>query len=162
MKSGSDTAVARTATAPEYLAFRLGNEEYGVNILTVQEIRGYEAATAIANAPDYLKGVVNLRGIIVPILDLRIRFGLEAPSYDALTVVIVLNVGGRVIGVVVDSVSDVTTVPEEHTKPAPSMGAAVNTEYLIGIGALESRMLILLDIERLLAAEFGSAQLLAA
>ena len=137
----------------EFLAFTLGKEEYGIDILKVQEIRGYENVTRIANAPEFIKGVVNLRGIIVPIVDMRIRFKLAAPTYDQFTVVIILNIGGRVVGMVVDSVSDVTQLAPEQIKPAPEMGTLMNTDYLIGLGTLDERMLILLDIDRLMSNE---------
>ena len=137
----------------EFLAFRLGKEEYGIDILKVQEIRGYENVTRIANAPEFIKGVVNLRGIIVPIVDMRIRFNLGTPTYDQFTVVIILNLGGRVVGMVVDSVSDVTQLSKEQIKPAPEMGTALNTDYLLGLGTIDDRMLILLDIGRLMANE---------
>ncbi|SNS86577.1 purine-binding chemotaxis protein CheW [Noviherbaspirillum humi] len=147
----------------EFLAFTLGAEEYGIAILKVQEIRGYESVTRIANAPDYIKGVINLRGLIVPILDMRIRFGIGTPSYDQFTVVIILNIGQRVVGMVVDSVSDVITLSPEHIKPAPEMGGALNTDYLIGLGTLDERMLILVDIDRLISeSELGQPQQLAA
>ena len=140
----------------EFLAFKLGSEEYGIDILKVQEIRGYEAVTRIANSPDFLKGVVNLRGIIVPIVDMRIKFRLGEPSYDQFTVVIILNIGGRVVGMVVDSVSDVTTLSPAQIRPAPEMGAGVDTAYLIGLGTLDERMLILVDIDKLMSsAEMG-------
>ena len=140
----------------EFLAFTLGNEEYGVDILKVQEIRGYEKTTQIANAPDYVKGLVNLRGTIVPIIDMRIKFRLGIPTYDEFTVVIILNIGTRVVGMVVDSVSDVTTLTAEQIKPAPSMGTSLDTNYLIGLGTIDERMLILLDIDKLMSSgEFG-------
>lgn len=148
--------------ALEVLAFKLGSEEYGITILKVQEIRGYESVTCIANAPEYIKGVINLRGIIVPILDMRIRFNLGAPTYDEFTVVIILNIGSRTVGMVVDSVSDVITLTPDEIKPAPEMGTALNTDYLIGLGTLGERMLILLDIDRLLSEEIGLVQKLAA
>jgi len=137
----------------EFLSFTLGDEEYGIDIQKVQELRGYDAVTRIANAPEFIKGVVNLRGIIVPIIDMRIRFGIGTPSYDQFTVVIVLNIGGRVVGMVVDSVSDVITLSAEQIKPAPEMGSALDTDYLIGLGTLEERMLILVDIDRLMSSE---------
>ncbi len=137
-------------TRLEFLAFTLGTEEYGVDIQKVQELRGYDAVTRIANAPDFIKGVINLRGAIVPIIDMRIRFGLGAPTYDAFTVVIILNIGNRVMGMVVDSVSDVVTLSREQIKPAPEMGSALNTDYLTGLGTLGDRMLILVDIDRLM------------
>ncbi|GGX01046.1 chemotaxis protein CheW [Undibacterium macrobrachii] len=138
-------------TTHEFLAFTLGNEEYGIDILKVQEIRGYEAVTRIANAPDFLKGVINLRGIIVPIVDMRIKFNLGEPTYDQLTVVIILNIGVRVVGMVVDSVSDVMTLLPEQVRPAPEMNTTFNSDFLIGLGTLDERMLILVDIEKLMS-----------
>lgn len=149
--------------AMEALAFKLGGEEYGIDILRVQEIRGYDAVTAIANAPDFIKGVINLRGAIVPIIDMRIKFNLGTPVYDQFTVVIILNIGGSVIGMVVDSVSDVITLAPGQIKPPPQMGSALNTDYLIGLGTIDERMLILVDIDRLMSgAEMGLAGKLAA
>jgi len=135
----------------EVLSFRLGQEEYGISILTVQEIRGYEAVTRIANAPDFLKGVINLRGQIVPIVDMRIRFALGQAQYDSFTVVIILNIGHHVIGMVVDSVSDVVTLTADQVRPAPSIGGGIDADHLLGLGTVGERMLILLDIERLMA-----------
>jgi purine-binding chemotaxis protein CheW len=147
----------------EFLAFTLGKEEYGVDIQKVQELRGYEAPTRIANAPDFIKGVVNLRGIIVPIVDMRIKFNLGTPTYDQFTVVIILNVAGRTIGMVVDSVSDVIRLTPEQVKPAPEMGAALDIDYMIGLGALEQRMVILVDIDKLMSsADMGLIDSLAA
>ena len=144
-------AGASAARAPEYLAFTLGQEEYGIDIQKVQELRGYDAVTRIANAPAHIKGVVNLRGIIVPIIDMRIKFNLGTPTYDQFTVVIILNLANRIMGMVVDSVSDVITLKPEQIKPAPEMGAVLDTEYLIGLGTLEQRMLILVDIDKLMS-----------
>ena len=154
-KVGMPGAAVRQAPS-EFLAFKLGAEEYGIDIQKVQELRGYDAVTRIANAPEHIKGVVNLRGIIVPIIDMRIKFDLGEPTYDQFTVVIVLNVAGRIVGMVVDSVSDVITLVSEQIKPAPEMGSALDTDYLIGLGTLDERMLILVDIEQLMAsAEMG-------
>ncbi|WP_322404270.1 chemotaxis protein CheW [Massilia luteola] len=160
MQDTSQHASSRPAQQPcEFLAFRLGNEEYGISILKVQEIRGYEAVTAIANAPVFIKGVVNLRGIIVPIVDMRVKFDLGTPVYDQFTVVIILNIGTRIVGIVVDSVSDVITLNAEQIRPAPEMGAAVDADYLIGLGTLDQRMLILMDIDKLMSsAEIGLIQ----
>jgi purine-binding chemotaxis protein CheW len=142
--------------ATEVLSFRLGAEEYALNILKVQEIRGYDAVTRIASAPDYMKGVMNLRGIIVPIVDMRIKFNVGNPTYDAFTVVIVLNINGHTIGVVVDSVSDVVTLTPDQVKAAPDLGTSVAADYLMGLGTVGERMLILLDIDKLLSSEdFG-------
>jgi purine-binding chemotaxis protein CheW len=147
----------------EFLAFTLGQEEYGIDILRVQEIRGYEPVTRIANSPDFIKGVVNLRGIIVPIVDMRIKFKLGTPTYDQFTVVIILNIAGRVMGMVVDSVSDVTTLSPEQVKPAPEMGTAFDSDFLIGLGTLNERMLILVDIDKLMSsAEMGLIEKMAA
>jgi purine-binding chemotaxis protein CheW len=117
----------------------------------VQEIRGYDAITSIANAPDYFKGVVNLRGIIVPIVDMRIKFKLGAPTYDEFTVVIILNILGRVVGMVVDSVADVISLRADQIKPAPDLGAALDTDYLTGLGTIDERMLILVNIDKLMS-----------
>lgn len=135
----------------EFLAFTLGSEEYGIDILKVQEIRGYEAVTRIANAPEFIKGVINLRGIIIPVIDMRIKFNLGTPVYDQFTVVIILNISQRVMGMVVDSVSDVTTLTQDQVKPAPEMGSAFNSDYLIGLGTVDERMLILVDIDKLMS-----------
>jgi purine-binding chemotaxis protein CheW len=151
--AASTTVVSATGTTEvmEFLAFRLGEEEYGIKILKVQEIRGYDAVTRIANVPDFIKGVVNLRGAIVPIVDMRIKFNLGAPTYDQFTVVIILTIGTRVVGMVVDSVSDVITLGADQIKPAPEMGTALTTDYLTGLGTVDERMLILIDIDRLMS-----------
>ncbi|PTQ76715.1 CheW protein [Nitrosomonas oligotropha] len=137
--------------ANEFLTFRLGGEEYGIEILKVQEIRGYDAITQIANAPDFIKGVVNLRGIIVPIVDMRIKFRLGSATYDQFTVVIILNVAGRVMGIVVDGVSDVISLGAEQMKPTPGLGSVIDTEYIMGLGTIEEHMLILIDIEKMMS-----------
>ena len=135
----------------EFLAFKLGAEEYGIDILRVQEIRSYEEPTRIANAPPFIKGVVNLRGVIVPIVDMRLKFNLEQVSYDSFTVVIVLNIGNRVMGMVVDAVSDVITLTPEQLRPVPEFNSAIAGDHLLAIGAVQDRMLILVDIEKLMA-----------
>ena len=143
-------------SAHEFLAFTLGKEEYGIDILKVQEIRGYEQPTRIANAPAFMKGVVNLRGVIVPIIDMRIKFNLAQVNYDTFTVVIVLNIGKQVVGMVVDGVSDVITLTPEQLRPVPEFSSAIGSDHLLAIGSLENRMLILLDIEKLMtSAEMG-------
>ena len=143
-----------TVQLRELLTFRLGAEEYGMDILRVQEIRGYENPTRIANAPGFIKGVLNLRGVIVPIVDLRMKFGLTDVGYNAATVTIVLNITGRTVGAVVDSVSDVIELTHDQVKPAPEFNAVVDAGYVVGIGAIregeQDRMLILVDIERLM------------
>ena len=143
---------AAAATHGEYLTFRLGGEEYGIDILRVQEIRSYEQPTRIANSPAFLKGVVNLRGVIVPIIDLRLKLGCDKAEHDSFTVVIVLNVRGRVVGAVVDSVSDVLELPVEAIRPAPPMASnGADSACLTGIGSVGERMLILMDIEALMS-----------
>jgi purine-binding chemotaxis protein CheW len=142
---------APTAEGGEFLTFRLGGEEYGIDILRVQEIRSYEQPTRIANAPHFIKGVVNLRGVIVPIIDLRLKLGCDTADYNDFTVVIVLNVKGRVVGAVVDSVSDVLELTREHIKPAPELNSSIDGNYITGIGSVADRMLILMDIEGLMS-----------
>jgi purine-binding chemotaxis protein CheW len=149
--STTTSQAAKDGIGREFLAFTLGSEEYGIDILKVQEIRGYEAVTRIANAPEYIKGVINLRGIIIPVVDMRIKFNLGTPVYDQFTVVIILNIGGRIMGMVVDSVSDVTTLMPDQVKPAPEMGTAFNSDYMIGLGTIDERMLILVDIDKLMS-----------
>jgi purine-binding chemotaxis protein CheW len=153
------------ARAQEYLTFKLGAEEYGIDILKVQEIRGYDTVTRIANAPAFIKGVVNLRGVIVPIVDLRLKFNLGDARYDSFTVVIILNVANRVVGAVVDSVSDVLELAAEQIRPAPEFNSMLDASYITGIGSVKSggekvaedseertdRMLILVDIEKLMS-----------
>jgi purine-binding chemotaxis protein CheW len=149
----ASATAAATAAGPssEFLTFRLGAESYGIEILKVQEIRGYENPTAIANAPAFIKGVINLRGVIVPILDLRIKFQLSQAAYDEFTVVIILNVAGRVVGVVVDSVSDVLTLAADAIRPTPEFASATfDTKYITGLGTVDDCMLIMLDIEKLM------------
>jgi purine-binding chemotaxis protein CheW len=140
-----------TTVAGEFLTFRLGAEEYGIDILKVQEIRSYEQPTRIANVPDFIKGVVNLRGVIVPIVDLRLKLCCDTAEYNGFTVVVVLNVRGRIFGAVVDSVSDVLQLSKDAIKPAPPMNSTVDTKYITGIGSINDRMLILMDIENLMS-----------
>jgi purine-binding chemotaxis protein CheW len=173
--SHSPAAVKGAALTPaqggEFLTFRLGQEEYGIDILRVQEIRSYEQPTRIANAPAFIKGVVNLRGVIVPIIDLRVKLGCESVEYNTFTVVVVLNVHGRVVGAVVDSVSDVLELNKDEIKAAPAMSSSVDASFITGIGTIRSgeksndrngdksstadtsseRMLILMDIEALMS-----------
>jgi purine-binding chemotaxis protein CheW len=136
----------------EYLTFTLGKEEYALDILNVQEIRGYEEPTRIANAPAFIKGVVNLRGVIVPIVDMRIKFGIEDVQYTDTTVVIILNVGGRVVGMVVDSVSDVLELNGHQIRQAPQFSASVGAQYVLGLATIDDRMLIVTDIEKVMFA----------
>jgi purine-binding chemotaxis protein CheW len=154
------TATHEPQAGGEFLTFRLGNEEYGIDILRVQEIRSYEQPTRIANAPAFIKGVVNLRGVIVPIIDLRLKLGCGSADYNGFTVVIVLNVRGRVVGAVVDSVSDVLELSRAEIKPAPELSSNIDAHFITGIGAVKNgdaeRMLILTDIEALMSsAEMG-------
>jgi purine-binding chemotaxis protein CheW len=144
---------AAAAAAGEYLTYRVGTEDYGVDIQKVQEIRSYEQPTRIPGAPECVKGVVNLRGTIVPIVDMRIKFNLGAAEYNEFTVAIILNVADRVVGMVVDSVSDVVQLSGEQIRSAPDFSSTFDTKYIIGLGALEERMLILVDIEKLMSGQ---------
>jgi len=134
----------------EYLSFTLGDEQYGVDILNVQEIRGYDGVTRIPDAPECIKGVINLRGTIVPVMDLRLKLGLEHASYDAFTVMIVINYQQRVLALVVDSVSDVIALDPAHVRPPPELGSRVDARHISGIGTVDERMLIVLNIESLM------------
>jgi purine-binding chemotaxis protein CheW len=149
-RAGGDDSGGHKVTS-EYLTFRLGAEEYGIDILRVQEIRSYEEPTRIANSPNFIKGVVNLRGVIVPVVDLRIKLGCESVEYNGFTVVIVLNVKGRVVGAVVDSVSDVLELAKDQINQAPEMSTTVDTTFITGIASVGERMLILMDIESLMS-----------
>ncbi len=149
--SNNDT-MDHSPSAPvgEYLTFVLGTEEYGIEILKVQEIRGYDAVTKIANTPDFIKGVINLRGTIVPIVDLRVRFNLGKIEYNEFTVVIILNLNGRIVGIVVDGVSDVITLQASQVRAVPDLVSTIDTKYLVGLGTVDDRMLILVNIESLM------------
>lgn len=150
MENMDSTGVAASG---EYLTFTLGAEEYGMDILKVQEIRGYDAVTKIANSPPFIKGVINLRGVIVPIVDLRIKFRLGEPTYDQFTVVIILNIGKRVMGIVVDGVSDVIQLNSDNLRPAPEFGSILDTHYILGLGTVDERMIIIVDIEKLMSSQ---------
>jgi len=154
-QAGEQPQVAASHAAGEFLIFNLGAEEYGIEILHVQEIRSYDPPTSIANAPAFIKGVINLRGVITPILDLRIKFNLKSVKYDELTVVIVVNVGKRVVGVVVDSVSDVLALDSGQIRPVPELSAAADVGFITGIGSApgdgHERMLILVYIDNLIS-----------
>ena len=145
------TATAAREETREVLVFVLGKEEYGVDILKVQEIRGYDKVTPIPSAPEYLKGVVNLRGVIVPVIDMRVKFKLAEVRYDTFTVVVILRIAGRVIGLVVDGVSDVVRLTESEVKAAPQLGSVVDGSFIAGLATQGERMVLLLDIEKLLS-----------
>ena len=145
--------MAEGTAAREYLTFRLDQEEYGIDILKVQEIRGYEPPTRIANAPSFIKGVVNLRGTIVPIVDMRLKFNCSQAEYNSFTVVIILNMHQRVVGIVVDSVSDVMELAADAIRSAPDIDSAIDSGSITGLGSVGERMLILLDIEKLMSSE---------
>ena len=138
------------ADVKECLSFRLGAEEYGIDILAVREIRAFERPTRIASAPAFILGVINLRGVIVPVVDLRMKFGLETAEYNEVTVVVVLNVADRTIGIVVDKVSDVLALGEGDIRPAPEFTAKVENAFVRGLATIDQRMLIIADIERLM------------
>jgi len=152
MSEFTETELA-VANNQEFLVFTLGDEEYGIDILTVQEIRGYDAVTKIANAPEFIKGVINLRGAIVPIVDMRIKFNLGTVTYNEFTVVIVLNIRGRIVGMVVDGVSDVIALKSEQIRPAPEFSSALDTQYITGLGTVDDRMIIIVNIDQLMSSQ---------
>ncbi|ADU99501.1 chemotaxis protein CheW [Alicycliphilus denitrificans] len=155
----SSTGSAAASAAAEFLTFRLGQEEYGIDILRVQEIRSYEQPTRMAHAPEFIKGVIDLRGVIVPIVDLRLKLHCATAEYTDFTVVIILNVGGTVLGAVVDAVADVVALPADAIKPAPQFQGQVDAAFVRGIATVDKRMLIVMDIESLLSsAEMGLVQ----
>lgn len=135
----------------EFLTFTLGEEEYAIDILKVQEIRGYDGVTRIANTPDYIKGVINMRGVIVPVIDMRLKLHVGEAVYNQFTVMIILNLGERVVGMVVDGVSDVVALSDEQIRPAPEFGTAMDTQYIQGLASIEERMAIVVDIEKLMS-----------
>ncbi|MFZ0871480.1 MAG: chemotaxis protein CheW [Rhodanobacter sp.] len=139
-----------STAATQYLTVNLADEEYGIDILAVREIRGWSSVTRIPQAPGYVLGVLNLRGAIVPVLDLRLRFGLSREEYTGTTVTVIITVAGRLFGIVVDAVSDVLDVEQNNVRPVPDMGTAVDTEYLKGLTSIGERMVLLLDADKLL------------
>ncbi len=149
--------VENEVNGSQYLTFMLAGEYYGVDILRVQEIKGWTQVTQIPNTPDYVQGVLNLRGTIVPIIDMRKRFSLESEEYTPITVVIVLSVkcasGDRVIGIVVDAVSDVLDVQTDDIKPSPDFGTTVNIEFISGLTAVGEQMVMLLDVDKMLSTD---------
>jgi purine-binding chemotaxis protein CheW len=152
-KSATPTRAAAPVNVREFLAFRLGDEDYAIDILKVQEIRVFDTVTKLPGAPAYIKGVINLRGLIAPVLDLRVKFGFEHAEYGPFTVLIVLHVRDRLVAAVVDAVADVIALSEDEIKPRPEFATAVNIEYVMGLATRNERMLILLDIERLLESD---------
>src|SRR3989338_7344184 len=153
-QTNTDNATGSSiVTGSEYLTFTLGIEEYGIDILKVQEIRGYDAVTTIANSPEFIKGVINLRGTIVPIVDLRIKFHLGNVEYNEFTVVIILNLSGRIVGIVVDGVSDFITLEPSQINPVPNLVSSIDTRFIVGLGTVGEHMLILVDIESLMTSQ---------
>ena len=144
------TPVMNTMAPREFLSFRLGAQEYGVDLLKVQEIRSYQEPTRIANAPACVRGVLNLRGVIVPVIDLRTLLGMSNPRFDTVTVTVVVNVGDQVIGGVVDAVSDVVSVEASQMRPLPELDGVANSELFSGLAALDERMLLLVNLDALL------------
>lgn len=152
-----ESSPAAAPAARATLVFGLGREEYAIDIGLVQELRGYDNVTRLANAPDYVKGFINLRGVIVPLLDLRIKFGTAAPAYDATTVVIILDLGGRTVGIVVDRVTEVVDLMPDQLRPAPQISGSIDTRHVLAIATLDERMLILVDIAQLLGSFLDAA-----
>ncbi len=137
----------------QYLTFTLGQEEYGVEILKVQEIKGCSAITPIPNTPAYLKGVMNLRGTIIPVVDLRSKFSMAEAEYNQFTVIIVVTVGSKVMGMVVDAVSDVLNIPRTDIQATPDFGAQVDARFINGMAKAGEKLVVLLDIERILGGD---------
>lgn len=150
--AGSHPAAA-DAARQKYLVFRLANEEYGIDILKVQEIRSCERVTRIPNVPEFITGVTNLRGVIVPIIDLRVRFDIALDEENSAAVVIVLNLKDRVLGIMVDGVADVLSLNDSQIKATPDVSSVMASNYLEGIGVMDKRMVILVNIEKLLSRE---------
>ncbi|WP_241901370.1 chemotaxis protein CheW [Vibrio sp. 10N.286.49.B3] len=134
----------------EYLTFWLGKEYYGIDILTVQEIRTYDQVTSIPNMPAYIKGVMNLRGVVIPIVDMRVKFSLTDITYHEMTVVIILNIGHRIVGIVVDSVADVVLLEQTDVQPPPNFASALDTKYIKGLASQNELMLVLMNIQKLM------------
>jgi purine-binding chemotaxis protein CheW len=151
MDQEAESGTDGSSSAREFLTFTLGAEEYAIDILKVQEIRCWEGVTSIANTPEFIKGVINLRGNIVPIVDLRLKFALASePVYTETTIVIILLIAGRMVGAVVDTVSDVISLTEKEIKAAPSFNSTIDTDFIFGLGTQDHRMLVLVDIEKLM------------
>lgn len=149
----SDSKISFAADGSQHLTFRLGEEQYGVEILKVQEIRGYSAVTPIPNTPRHLRGVLNLRGTIVPVVDLRLKFGMAETEYNQFTVIIVLTVGSKVVGLVVDAVSDVLSIPRADIQPTPDFGVEVDARFIEGVAKAGDKLVVLLNIDRVLGDE---------
>ncbi len=137
----------------QYLTFALGEEEYGIEILKVQEIKGYSGITPIPNTPPHIRGVMNLRGTVVPVVDLRIKFGREGRDYSKFTVIVVVKVGEKIVGLVVDAVSDVLDIPSSEIRPTPDLGGRTDTRFISGMAPTNDKLVVLLDIDRLLEDE---------
>ncbi|GAA0356447.1 chemotaxis protein CheW [Bowmanella denitrificans] len=149
----TNSALATHTQQREFLTFVLGEEHYALDIMAVKEIRGYEAVTRIANAPPFIKGVLNLRGDIVPIVDLRMKFNVGEATYTEFTIVIMLHVDNRIVGVVVDGVSDVINLSDDEIRPPPEFGVAFDSQYLVGLAAVDEQLVILVNIEKLISSD---------
>ena len=141
------------ALSNQYVTFQLGTETYGISILKLNEIIAYQTCTTIPNVPSFIKGVLNLRGIVVPVIDLRERFGMDIKDYDQFTVIMILDVSGRIMGLVVDAVSDVIALNGEDVKPRPHFSTGISTEFIQGMGIKDNKFIILLDVDKLLSDE---------
>jgi purine-binding chemotaxis protein CheW len=141
------------ASSSQYVSFKLGNETYGIFILKLNEIISYQGCTPIPDVPRFIKGVINLRGVVVPVIDLRERFGMESISYDQLTVIMILDVSGRIMGLVVDAVNDVITLNRDEISPRPQFSTGISTDFIQGIGIKGSKFIILLDVDKLLTGD---------
>jgi purine-binding chemotaxis protein CheW len=146
-----NSQIGSSSDGNQYLTFALGNEEYGVDILKVQEIKGYTPATPVPNTPDYIKGVMNLRGTIIPVVDLRAKLALEQAEYNQFTVIIVVMVGTKVVGLIVDSVSDVLNIPKSDMQAVPEFGSTIDVGFIAGMAKAGEKIVMLLDIDKVVA-----------
>jgi len=153
--AGARQGAAQTAGSGEgqYVTFLIAGETYGIEVLRVQEIIGMTSITRVPNTMDFMKGVINLRGMVVPVVDMRLKFSMEEKDYDAFTVIIIVEVSGHMIGLIVDSVSDVVGVPLESIQDTPHFSARIGTDFISGIGRLDETLIIMLDIDRVISAE---------
>lgn len=150
MELSDGRAAVASGEVHQFLTFRLANEQYGVEILKVQEIKGFSAITPIPHTPPHVKGAMNLRGSIIPVVDLRVKFALAAAEFDKFTVIVIVRVGSRTVGLVVDAVSDVLDIPRGDIQPAPDLGTQVDVRFIAGVAHAGDHLVLLLDLERVL------------
>jgi purine-binding chemotaxis protein CheW len=148
-----DVHKKETTELLQLVSFFIGSEEFGVDILYVQEINRMSQVTKVPNAPDFVNGVINLRGRVIPVIDLRLKFGMPKKEHDKNTRIIVMEVSGKTVGFIVDSVNEVLRISKDVTEPPPELAMGINSEYIKAVGKLEDRLLILIDLEKILSKE---------